>query len=265
MTERYKLYNGDCLGVMDRLIEEGVVVDAIITDIPYGTTSCSWDSVIPFEEMWSRLNKLIKPSGAIVLFGSQPFTSKLISSNINNFKEEVVWLKNRGGSGLQAKQKHIKIHENIVIFSNNGKYTYNPQKWEVEGKEFLTQRKTMSFYGEGNNIYGGMKLQRKADDGTRNPISIIPFKVPITKSKTKIYDNSLDLRVHPTQKPIDLMEYLVKTYVNEGEVVLDFTCGSGSTGVACMNTNRRFIGIELDENYFNIAKNRIEESLHKQE
>lgn len=136
-------------------------VDSIITDIPYGTTSCSWDVVIPFDEMWDRINKLIKKNCPVILFGSQPFTSQLINSNIKNFKEEVIWLKNKGGSGLQAKQRHIKIHENIVVFCNENKYTYNPQKWEVKEKEFLTQRKTMSDYGMGNNIYNGLTKKRE--------------------------------------------------------------------------------------------------------
>lgn len=257
--ENYKLYKGDCLEVMDGLIKEGIKFDAIITDIPYGTTSCSWDSIIPLDKMWSRLNKLVNDNSPIILFSSQPFTAKLIYSNINDFREEVIWLKNKGGSGLQAKQKHIKVHENIIVFSKIGEYTYNPQKWEVKEKEFLTQRKTMSIYGETNNIYGNLKRNRKPDDGTRHPISIVPFKVPITPAKTKNYDKSIDIRYHETQKPILLMNYLVETYSNKGELILDFTMGSGSTGVACLNTNRRFIGIELNEKYFNIAKQRLED------
>lgn len=253
----YKLYKGDCLKIMDRLIEEGVKVDAIITDPPYGTTGCKWDSIIPLDDMWSRINKLIKQNSPIILFGSQPFTTKLINSNINEFREEVVWLKNKGGSGLQAKQKHIKVHENIIVFSKTGKYTYNPQKWEVKEKEFLTQRKTMSIYGETNNIYGNLKRNRKPDDGTRNPISIVPFKVPITPAKTKEYKSDVDIRYHETQKPLLLMDYLVKTYTNENDLVLDFTMGSATTGVACINTGRRFIGIELDDIYFNTACTRM--------
>ena len=253
----YELYVGDCLEIMNKLIEKGVKVDAIITDIPYGTTACKWDSVVPLADMWDKLNKISKDNTPIILFSSQPFTSKLVSSNVKNYREEIIWLKNKGGSGLQAKQKHIKIHENIIGFSKSGKYTYNPQKWEVKEKEFLTQRKTMSIYGESNNIYGNLKRNRKPDDGTRNPISIIPFKVPITPAKTKIYDDSIDVRVHETQKPILLMEYLVKTYSNENDIVLDFTMGSGTTGVATLKLNRKFIGIEKDDTYFNMAKERI--------
>lgn len=258
--DRFQLYKGDCLEIMNKLIERGIKVDSIITDIPYGTTACKWDSVIPLEDMWDKLNKISKDNTPIILFSSQPFTSRLVSSNIKNYREEIIWLKNKGGSGLQAKQKHIKIHENIIVFSKSGKYTYNPQKWEVKEKEFLTQRKTFEEVEVGNNIYAPMKRTRKPDDGTRNPISIIPFKVPITPAKTKIYDDSIDIRVHETQKPILLMEYLVKTYSNENDIVLDFTMGSGTTGVATLKLNRNFIGIEQDDKYFEIAYNRINDT-----
>ena len=258
--DRFQLYKGDCLEIMNKLIEMGIKVDSIITDIPYGTTACKWDSVIPLEDMWDKLNKISKDNTPIILFSSQPFTSRLVSSNIKNYREEIIWLKNKGGSGLQAKQKHIKIHENIIVFSKSGKYTYNPQKWEVKEKEFLTQRKTFDEVEVGNNIYAPMKRTRKPDDGTRNPISIIPFKVPITPAKTKIYDDSIDVRVHETQKPILLMEYLVKTYSNENDIVLDFTMGSGTTGVATLKLNRNFIGIEQDDKYFEIAYNRINDT-----
>lgn len=206
--------------------------------------------------MWNRLNKITYENAPIVLFSSQPFTSKLINSNINNFREEIVWLKNKSASGMQYKQKHLKVHENIVIFAKTGKYTYNPQKWEVKEKEFLTQRKTMSIYGESNNVYGNIKRNRKPDDGTRNPISIVAFKVPITTAKTKKYSSDIDVRVHPTQKPLLLMDYLVKTFSNENDIILDFTMGAGTTGVSALRNNRKFIGIELEEDYFNIAENR---------
>lgn len=258
--DRFQLYKGDCLEIMNKLIERGIKVDSIITDIPYGTTACKWDSVIPLEDMWDKLNQISKDNTPIILFSSQPFTSKLVSSNIKNYREEIIWLKNKGGSGLQAKQKHIKIHENIIVFSKSGKYTYNPQKWEVKEKEFLTQRKTFDEVEVGNNIYAPMKRTRKPDDGSRNPISIVPFRVPITPAKTKEYDNSIDIRVHETQKPILLMEYLVKTFSNENDIVLDFTMGSGTTGVATLKLNRKFIGIEKDDKYFEIAYNRINDT-----
>ena len=251
------LRQGDCLELMKDIPDKSI--DMILCDLPYGTTACKWDVVIPFDKLWEQYNRIIKENGAIVLFGSQPFTSQLILSNIKMFREELIWLKNKSGSGLQAKQKHIKIHENILVFSKNGKYTYNPQKWRVDKKEFLTQRKTFNEIEVGNNIYSKMIKKQKADDGTRNPISIVSCRVPFTPSKNKIYeDKTVDLRVHPTQKPVKLLEYLIKTYTNEGETVLDNCMGSGSCGVACLNTNRSFIGIELSEEYYYIAKERIE-------
>jgi site-specific DNA-methyltransferase (adenine-specific) len=253
--KKIKLMQGDCLELMKGIADKSV--DMILCDLPYGTTACKWDTIIPFEPLWEQYERVIKDNGAIVLTASQPFTSALVMSNPKWFREEVIWLKNKGGSGLQAKQKHIKVHEAVLVFSKTGKYKYNPQKWEVKEKQFLTQRKTLSMYGETNTIYGNVPRTRKKDDGTRNPISVVPFPVPITPAKSKIYSNEIDLRLHPTQKPVALFEYLIKTYTNEGETVLDNCMGSGTTGVACLNTNRRFIGIELDETYFNIAKERI--------
>lgn len=255
------LRQGDCLEIMKNIPDKSI--NMILCDLPYGTTACKWDTVIPFEPLWKQYNRIIKDNGAIVLFGSQPFTSILILSNIKMFREELVWLKNKAGSGLQAKQKHIKIHENIIVFSKNGKYTFNPQKWLVDKKEFLTQRKTFNEIEVGNNIYSKMIKQQTADDGSRNPISIISCRVSFTPSNSKMYSNDIDLRFHPTQKPIKLLEYLIKTYTNENDIVLDNCMGSGSTGIACVNTNRNFIGIELDENYFNIAKERINNVIRK--
>ncbi|WMZ75471.1 site-specific DNA-methyltransferase [Staphylococcus pseudintermedius] len=256
MIELNKIYNEDCLEGMKRIPDKSV--DMILCDLPYGTTACKWDEIIPLEPLWEQYERVIKNDGAIVLTASQPFTSNLVMSNPKLFREEVIWLKNKGASGLQAKQKHIKVHESILVYSKKGKYTYNPIKWEVEEKQFLTQRKTMSMYGETNNIYGSLKRKRKADDGTRNPISVIPFKVPITGAKTKKYTKEVDLRIHPTQKPVALFEYLIKTYSNEGETVLDNCMGSGTTAVACLNTKRNYIGFELDEEYYEVALKRIE-------
>jgi DNA modification methylase len=257
MNKMIDLRLGDCLEVMKDIPDKSI--DMILCDLPYGTTACKWDVIIPFEPLWEQYNRIIKNNGAIVLFGSEPFTSLLISSNVKWFREELIWLKNKAGSGLQAKQKHIKAHEKIIVFSKNGKYTYNPQKWLVDSKEFLTQRKTFNEIEVGNNIYSKMIKKQTADDGTRNPISIISCRVPFTPSKTKSYSKDIDLRFHPTQKPIALLEYLIKTYTNENETVLDNCMGSGSTGVACINTHRKFIGIELNETYYNLAKERIGE------
>ena len=248
LTENYKLYNGDCLEIMDLLIEQGVKVDCILTDPPYGTTQCKWDSVIPFEEMWKRLNKLIKPNGAVVLFGSEPFSSTLRMSNIKNYKYDWIWHKNMGGNPLNAKKIPMKQHEIISIFYKKFP-TYNPQleerygqgknraKYKIQGGRFKDDR----VYGDVDNIVRNTQYSE-----LRYPQTVQFFDV--------------ERGFHPTQKPIALMEYLIKTYTNEGEIVLDFTMGSGSTGVACMNTNRKFIGIELDEKYFNISVDRIFEN-----
>ena len=167
---------GNCLEQMRDIPDKSI--DMILCDLPYGTTACKWDNVIPFEPLWEQYNRIIKDSGVIILFGSQPFTSQLILSNIKMFREELIWLKNKSGSGLQAKQKHIKVHEEILVFSKNGKYTYNPQKWLVDKKEFLTQRKTFNEIEVGNNIYSKMMKKQKADDGTTNPITIVSCRVP---------------------------------------------------------------------------------------
>ena len=266
--ENINLYKGDCLEVMDKLIEQGIKVDAIITDPPYGTTACKWDSIIPFDAMWERLNKLIKPNGAIVLFGSEPFSSLLRVSNLKNYKYDWIWEKQKASNFMGVKYSPLKYHEIISVFSNN-KHYYYPQKYKVlELEEILTyDKKTLKSMLEtkdydrfgyvdkrktvnnpttnkehiGNNI----TRVRNADDGFRNPKSILKINKDINSN------------VHPTQKPVALMEYLIKTYTNENELVLDFTFGSCSTGVACVNTNRKFIGIELDDNYFEIAEKRI--------
>jgi site-specific DNA-methyltransferase (adenine-specific) len=254
-VSRSTFYLGDCLLEMDKIEDKSV--DMILCDLPYGTTACKWDSIIDLPKMWIEYERIIKDNGAIVLTASQPFTSVLISSNYKMFREEIIWLKNKSGSGMQFKQKHIKVHESVLIFSKKGNYTYNPQKWLVAEKEFLTQRKTLKEFESYNNIYGKATRTRKLDDGERNPISIISCAVPINPANTKTYSEKVDLRYHPTQKPIDLMEYFIKTYSNEGEIVLDNCMGSGTTGVACKKTGRHFIGIEKDEKYFEIAVSRV--------
>ena len=229
----YKLYKGDCLEVMDRLIEEGVKFDMVLTDPPYGTTACKWDSVIPFDEMWIRINKLTKTNGAIVLFGNEPFSSNLRISNIKNYKYDWVWNK-RPVNFLNAKRQPLREVENIMVFNSK---IYNPQG--LIYKERINKRSNST---ETNGRHG---LSNKSYY-TNYPKQILRF----------IGERGL----HPTQKPVALLEYLIKTYTDEGELVLDFTMGSGSTGVACINTNREFIGIELNEKYFEIAKKRLEEA-----
>ena len=255
ITDNYKLLHGDCLERMKEIPDGSI--NTVLCDLPYGTTQCSWDNIINFELMWKELNRVVKDNSPIVLFGSQPFTSNLIMSNPKMFREELIWLKNKAGSGLQAKQKHIKVHENILLFAKNGKYTFNPQKWLVDKKEFLTQRKTFNDRIVGNNIYSEMVGKRNDTGNERNPISIVSCRVPFTPQKSGSYSSDVDLRYHPTQKPVALLEYLINTYTNENETVLDFTFGSCSTGIACLNTNRKFIGIELNDNYFDIGAERM--------
>ena len=243
-NERYKLYQGDCLEVMDKLIESGLKVDAIITDPPYGTTQNKWDSVISLDEMWNRINKLIKSNGAIVFTSQSIFTAKLILSNEKWFKYKLVWEKSKATNFLNAKKQPLRKHEDICVFYNK-QPTYNPQM--REGKPYdkgVRKDQLTGSYGDFNPVH-------VKSEGKRYPTDVVYFKT--AESEGKVY--------HSTQKPVKLMEYLIKTYTDENDLVLDFTMGSGSTGVACMNTNRRFIGIELDEKYFNIAKERMENNI----
>ena len=237
-----KLYKGDCLEAMKTIADKSV--DAIITDPPYGTTSCKWDSVIDFKLMWEQLNRIIKPNGAIVLFGTQPFTSALIMSNIKSFKYEWVWFKNMGGNPLNAKKTPMKQHENILVFGN-GKTNYYPIK-EERAKSGLNRVRSSAIIGgnfKDDAVYGKTNVIKTKYDDLRYPKTVQKFNV--------------QRGLHPTQKPVTLMEYLIKTYTNENETVLDFTMGSGTTGVASKNLNRKFIGIEQDEKYFKIASERI--------
>lgn len=230
-------------------------IDAIITDPPYGTTAWKWDIVIPFDLMWQQLNRIIKPNGAIVLFGSEPFSSALRMSNIKNYKYDWIWSKSNPANIALANRMPLKYHEIISVFYKK-QSTYNKQMIprDEEGKNRL-RRKNNPIRFKGSDIQGTSKIIKdydinRYDENFKNPSTIINFKVERGKK-------------HPTQKPILLMKYLIKTYTNENETVLDFTMGSGSTGVACKNTNRNFIGIEKDENYFKIAENRIKE--HQQQ
>ncbi|MDY4127705.1 site-specific DNA-methyltransferase [Peptostreptococcus porci] len=243
----YKLYNGDCLEVMDGLISLGVKFDAIIADPPYGTTACKWDSVIPLDDMWLRLNKLIKHNGVIAVFGNEPFTSVLISSNLKGFKYRWDWNKKIPSGMGYAKYRPMQQTEDICIFTKNGEKTvYNPQMI----------RRDKPIKSGGNTIQAGVYSGFKCMGEGKEYKKTYEYKNPVTLIE---FDKIRKGSVHPTQKPVALLEYLIKTYTNEGDLVLDFTMGSGSTGVACLNTNRRFIGIELDEKYFGIAKERLQE------
>ena len=236
---------GDCLEVM-KTIEDNSI-DAIICDLPYGTTACKWDSVIPFEPLWKQYKRVIKDNGAIVLFGSQPFTSALIMSNPKGFKYEWIWQKTKGSNFQTLKHQPWKMHENILVF--NAKGVYNPQKYTVSQDKIDKRKNVNDQLTNKDGVYGKLNRTRKKDDGTRYPNSIQTVKNP--------NNNSL----HPTQKPLELLEYLVKTYTNEGETVLDNTMGSGTTMLACKNLNRNGIGIEKEEKYFNIASERINGTL----
>jgi site-specific DNA-methyltransferase (adenine-specific) len=216
-------------------------VDMILTDPPYGTTACKWDSVIPFEPMWAELKRIIKPNGAIVMTAMQPFTSVLVCSNLKMFKYQWVWQKEAGTGLLNAKKQPLRDHEDVCVFYSK-QPTYNPQY--TEGKPYVAKKG-----GETSN-YNPSGNVTTVSDGKRYPKTVLKFN----RDRNKI---------HPTQKPVALMEYLIKTYTNEGETVLDFTMGSGSTWVACVNTNRDFIGIELDEGYFTIACKRIKEAQYQ--
>ena len=286
-TELGTLYQGDCLEVMDGLIKEGIKVDAIITDPPYQTTACAWDTLIPFnkhiiatkgrskkttpmyeeewvirelettdksihqcreefeenckEGMWDKLNKLIKPNGAIVLFGSEPFSSALRMSNIKNYKYDWIWEKSKATNFLNAKKQPLRAKENISVFYKK-QPTYNPQmsKGEAYNKGVRKEQTT-------DDVYGSFKQAEIKSEGDRYPRDVLYYKTAESEGRT----------FHKTQKPVALMEYLIKTYTNEGDIVLDFTMGSGTTGVVCVNLNRNFIGIELDKEHFNTSKERI--------
>ena len=241
---KIKIYKGDCLEVMDKLIANGVMVDSIITDLPYGTTACKWDSIIPFDAIWERIWKLVKSNGAVVLFGSEPFSSALRMSDIKNYKYDWVWEKPTATGHLNAKKQPMRAYELISVFYKK-QATYNPQKTQGHKRKVSSAKSKINCIK--TEVYGEHGLT-DYDSTERYPRNLIMFSTDKQKST-----------LHPTQKPIALMEYLIKTYTNEGELVLDFTMGSGTTGVACLNTNRRFIGIELDDVYYNIAKKRIKE------
>jgi len=242
-----KLIHGDCLDVMNQI--EANSIDMILCHLPYGTIACKWDVVIPFDLLWEHYNRLIKPNGAILLFGNQPFTSALIMSNIKMFKYELIWDKCVGGAFVLAKKRILPAHENILLFSN--KNTYNPQMSIKPIKDRRPERGLATCTNETIKTSSGI---RKKSDEYREDLKY-PTSVLYYPKQMKECNNTK--RVHPTQKPVDLCEFLIRTYSNEGDIILDNCMGSGSTGVACMNTNRNFIGIEQDEKYFKIAQQRI--------
>jgi len=231
-----QLFNDDCLKILPTIPDKSI--DLILTDPPYGTTQCKWDSIIPFEPMWKELKRIIKDNGAITLFGTEPFSSHLRLSNIKWFKYDWYWNKKFITGFLNSKRQPLRCIEVISIFYKN-KHNYFPIMTKGKMRKKGGLHNSSECYGEYKSIY--------TESDTYYPKNYFEFS---NANQTK--------KVHPTQKPINLLEYLIKTYTNENDTVLDFAMGSGSTGVACKNINRDFIGIELDKNYFNIAKNRIE-------
>lgn len=233
-----QLFHGDCLEVMKQIPDKSV--DMVLCDLPYGITNNKWDVPIPLETLWGAINRIVKENGAIVLFCQQPFTSELVMSNRKNFKYVWTWYKHYRRNFLNAKKQPLKVTEDIAVFYRK-QCTYNPEMktGKLRSKDNGTQK---------GNCYGDFgKLKTRNDQ--YYPINILDYAgVPATQ------------QLHPTQKPVELLEYLIRTYTNKGETVLDNCMGAGSTGVACLKTTRKFIGIELKEEYFNIAKKRIQET-----
>jgi site-specific DNA-methyltransferase (adenine-specific) len=247
---KIELIQGDCIEKMKEIPDKSI--DMILCDLPYGTSACSWDNIIPFDKLWEQYERIIKDNGAIVLFGQEPFSSLLRASNLKLYKYDWVWEKPNGANFLNLKYQPSKVHENIMVFgksatsySKNGNMKYNPQMEEGTPYKCTSGKQKNEYHN--STVRTPIKQVTTENGGTRYPKSILQFN----RDKDKL---------HPTQKPVALLEYLIKTYTNEGDLVLDNTMGSGSTGVACVNASRNFIGIELDENYFNIAKERIEQT-----
>ena len=241
-----QLHNGDCLEIMKSIPDFSV--DMVLCDLPYGTTKCSWDVVIPFEELWCHYNRIAKPNAAILLFGQEPFSSYLRLSNISDYRYDLVWEKESFTNFMQVKRRFGKSTECISVFYKN-QPTYNPQMYKHIGKPVTNK------YSERSKRFrskvcadsnGSLQLREYHDNGLRYPSNVLRFN-RVKKSEV----------VHPTQKPVELCEYLIRTFTNDGDVVLDNCMGSGSTGIACVRTGRGFIGIEKDEKYFQIASDRI--------
>lgn len=260
MTENINLFHGDCLEVMKNIPDKSV--DMILCDLPYNKLSAKWDKLIPIDLLWEQYERIIKDNGAIVLFAQQPFTSLLVSSNVGNFRHNIVWHKDKCANFIHARNQPRKTTEDILIFSKKGsgfvhncknKCVYNPQMIKRKPRKPTTRTSRSEFLIEIRGKSCDLKSGHDFIPDESYPENIIYFK-------TEHSD-----RFHPCQKPQELLKYLIKTYTNEGEIVLDNCMGSGSTGVACVNTNRKFIGIELDEKYFEIAENRLKEATEKKE
>jgi site-specific DNA-methyltransferase (adenine-specific) len=244
VLDKNTIHLGDCLEIMPHIEDKSV--DMILCDLPYGTTACKWDVIIPFEPLWEQYKRIIKDNGAIVLFGSQPFTSMLVMSNLKMFKYEWTWKKSRKTGHFLAKKQPLKKHENILLFSKKS-VLYNPQG--------ITSCDIIKKNTEGrlkSNLYGNLKNKKDHNQIITNyPDTILEF------------NNEHNINAHPTQKPVALLEYLIKTYTQENELVLDNCAGSGSTGIACINTNRNYIMIEKEQEYYDIIQKRIKEHIEK--
>ena len=235
----YNLLNGDCLQLMEAIPDDSI--DMVLCDMPYGATECKWDKTLDLSEVWKHINRITKNNAAICLFSAQPFTSILINSNLKNYRTEWVWEKPAATGFLNAKIQPLRAHENIIVFYRQ-KPTYNPQITHGH------PRKTASRKNVNSECYGDAIKMQHYDSTSRYPRDVIIFPS----------DKQL-ISLHPTQKPVSLCEYFIKTYSNENDVILDFTMGSGTTGIACLNTNRKFIGIEKDDKYFELANQRIKQ------
>jgi site-specific DNA-methyltransferase (adenine-specific) len=235
------LYNNDCLIQMQSIEDKSI--DMVLCDLPYGMTKNKWDISIPFEKLWKEYNRIIKENGAIVLFGSQPFTSLLVTSNLKYFRYSLVWEKNKFSDFLNARRKPMKVNEDILIFYKK-QPTYNPQYWFSTP---YTRWNTQHAVDKQTN-YGSHKQNiAESKDGKRLPTTVLKF-------------NRVERPEHPTQKPVDLLEWLINTYSNENETILDNCMGVGSTGIACKNLKRNFIGIEIEKNYYDIALDKLTKS-----
>ena len=261
MIELNRIYNEDCMEGMKRIPDGSV--DCIICDLPYGTTACKWDTVIPFDKLWEQYNRMIKCNGAICLFGIEPFTSFLVTSNIKMFKEKLTWQKHKPSNIGNARYMHLKYSEDILVFSN-GRYTYNPQMQprisdrvrqaqKGNSKQWRTNRK------DSQEVSFATQYEprdwKSFDADWKFPSNIITIPAVVSNSKEKVS--------HPTQKPVALIEYLIKTYSNEGETILDNCMGSGTTAIACINKNRNYIGFEIDKEYYDLSIDRINKKQQK--
>jgi DNA modification methylase len=263
MNENIKLLHGDCIELFPKIPDASI--DAIITDPPYGITKCDWDKVVPFDSLWKHYNRVLKRNGVIVIFGTEPFTSELVCSNKKMFREKLTWQKHRPSNMGNAKRMHLKYSEDIIVFSF-GRNIYNPQMQpRTSNRVRQAQKGTSKQWRTNGNTsrevcFATQYAPRSWDSFNADwkyPSNILPFPAVVSNSREKVN--------HPTQKPVSLLMYLIKTYTQEDALILDTFMGSGTTGVACINTGRKFIGMELDDNYFSIAKTRIENAIREKE